>query len=107
MAKKTIAIPSNISTKEFVKYYAASATTEEITNQFYRLIDELEELKDKERQFDRIEEMLREQIGFAKDLLVEMQYSFNTALAETRKNSPVFNLVKSLETKIENSYFEL
>ena len=107
MAKKTIAIPSNISTKEFVKYYAESATTEEITNQFYKLIDELEELKDKERQFDRIEEMLREQIGFAREVIIDCQAIANRMILNSRKNSTTYDYGKQIDSVIENSYFEL
>jgi hypothetical protein len=100
-------IPSNTTITEFAKYYIANATREEIEARFFQLLDELETLKAREAGYGRVEEMLREQIGFARDLVTNIQEQAVLSVKEARKNSKEWNLANYIVCEIETSYFEL
>lgn len=100
-------IPSNTTNKEFARYYIATAERSDIQNRFEELMEELEELKRNQAFFDKTEEVLREQLGFARDLVTNLQEQANISYKEARKNSREWNLANFVICEIEDSYFEL
>lgn len=100
-------IPSNLTVREFAHYFIASASREEIEQQFYKLLDELELARSQCLANDRLEEVLREQISFAKCLVTSIQDQAVANHKTARKNSKEWNLANFVINEIENSYFEL
>lgn len=100
-------IPSNITVKEFIKYYAESASKEEITKQFERLVDELDEARRQLQSNERRQESVEEQLMFARDLVTNINEQVSFSHKEARKNTKEWHLANYIACEIENSYFEL
>lgn len=100
-------VPSNITAMEFIKYYSDGASKEEYHLQFLKLIDRLEKVMEETAQDSRRVEILEEQVGFARDLVTNLQEQAVTSFKEARKNSKEWHLANFVINEIENSYFEL
>lgn len=100
-------IPSNATVKEFAKYYIANATTQEIEEQFYKLLDELEEARAQLLSKEKRQEVLEEQLSFARDLVTNINEQAVISRKEARKNSKEWGLANYIVCQVEESYFEI
>jgi len=94
-------IPMNFTLDEMIKY--THAIPDEVVVKIEQLQQELEEMKAKVEQADRIEERLREQVQFRDNYIEEIMSVF----AKAKSKQELIEARRYAQVALENSYIEL
>lgn len=92
-------IPSNYSLEEILTYYP-SGIPEELKDRLEALVEEKKELQHQVNNFDRVEEMLGEQLEFRNEFI-------RSTVARCESATKCKELIKEILLELEESYIEL
>lgn len=101
-----MAIPSNLTEREYTNYYLSNDTKDNIQDRYSNLVDKYEKAVAYETELDKYYESAMEQSNFRRDVLEMIKELVEDKVSSARYKETK-ELAKDIILIIENSYVEL